>query len=420
MLKVLPGFVLVFALGLAATVAAQTYSPKKIRIEGAAGDTSDLLRIVNLQPGPLTKEQIETALQRLADTGLFSDLRYKVGADELVIIVVPDKAAEELPVRYANFVWWQSADLEKLVEARVPFFHGKLPLAGSLTDQVRLALETMLRDKGIDASVDTMPSTDVPGGPIVATMITIVRPRILVGNLHIVGAPPQASAESSAAMLKVHLEDFTFNQTPVAVKNGVTEIFRNAGYLDAAVGEPTFSPPREEPGRFWIDTNIALSGGFLYRVSRVQVQPAAPLSANDLQKIIAIKPGDAATALALGEQRSNLRDPYRKHGYLDAEATVDAQKDSAAHTIAYSFTMVPGQQYRVAGIDASALVFEEQSALAKNFHLAPNTLLDEDFVQSLGREIAALHSPRKITMFPRSDRANKTVVMLLRYVPAGK
>jgi hypothetical protein len=37
-------------------------------------------------------------------------------------------------VRFANFVWWQPAELEKLVEARVPLFHGELPINGSLMD----------------------------------------------------------------------------------------------------------------------------------------------------------------------------------------------------------------------------------------------------------------------------------------------
>ena len=250
-----------------------------------------------------------------------------------------------------TFVWWRPAELEMMVEAKVPLFHGELPLSGSLTEQVRFALEAILRDKGIDASVDTMPSTNVPNGPIVATMITIVRPRILVGNLQIASAPPQASAEASAATLKFHLEDLDLNETPVAVKNGVTEIFRNAGYLDAAAGEPSFSPPREEPGRDWIDVNVPLSGGFLYHVSRVEVHAAAPLSDNDLKKIVAINPADAAGAVARGEQRSRLREPYRKHGYLDAEAQVETQKDGANHTIAYSLNMVPGQQYRVSAID---------------------------------------------------------------------
>ena len=79
------------------TSAAQTYTTKKIRIEGAtATDTTELMRVVNLQPGAITKEQIEAALQRLGDTGLFTDLRYKIGADELVIIVTEAKTTQEL------------------------------------------------------------------------------------------------------------------------------------------------------------------------------------------------------------------------------------------------------------------------------------------------------------------------------------
>ena len=109
MLKVLSRLVFPCALGLSralVTAAAQTYTTKKIRIEGAANsgtDTAELMRVVDLQPGAITKEQIEAALQRLGDTGLFTDLRYKIGPDELIITVTEAKAAQELPIRYANF-----------------------------------------------------------------------------------------------------------------------------------------------------------------------------------------------------------------------------------------------------------------------------------------------------------------------------
>ena len=126
-------------------VFAQTYQPKVIRLEGAdALDRAEVLHLVNLPQGTsLSKQQIEAAMQRLADSGLFSDLSYTVGPDALTITVKPIAGAGALPVRYSNFVWWSPGELELLVEARVPLFHGKLPLTG----QLEAALASLLVEK---------------------------------------------------------------------------------------------------------------------------------------------------------------------------------------------------------------------------------------------------------------------------------
>ena len=80
---------------------------------------------------------IEAALQRIADTGLFADVGYTVNSDALVIKLTPSASSQLQPAHFSNFVWWQPAELESLLEASVPGYHGQLPLAGTLTDQVK-------------------------------------------------------------------------------------------------------------------------------------------------------------------------------------------------------------------------------------------------------------------------------------------
>ena len=140
---------LVFVFALAAGAAAQTYTPKQIHLEGAEGlDKGEILRTLKLQEGgPLSKADIEAALQRLADSGMFTDVSYTVNGTALTINVKQAAGAQALPVRFVNFVWWQPAELESVLEKRVPRFHGKLPLSGSLTDEVISALVSLLAEK---------------------------------------------------------------------------------------------------------------------------------------------------------------------------------------------------------------------------------------------------------------------------------
>src|ERR1700753_3764936 len=140
------------AITLSCSVAvAQTYVPKQIRIQGVnEADQPEILRILAIKPNtPISKTEIETALQRLADTGAYSDLSYAVDSSTLTVILKSSPDAELLPVRFSNFVWWKPEELETLLEARVPLFHGKIPAAGPLATEVCAALVALLAEKGI-------------------------------------------------------------------------------------------------------------------------------------------------------------------------------------------------------------------------------------------------------------------------------
>ncbi len=126
MFRLLRRFAVVGLFVCALHLVAQEYQPKAIRFEGApAEDQARLLAITGLTPGAkMTKEQIEAGLGKLADTGSFTDLSYTVNSQALVIKLGSSDDAGLLPVRFANFVWWTPEELERLVEAEVPIYHG--------------------------------------------------------------------------------------------------------------------------------------------------------------------------------------------------------------------------------------------------------------------------------------------------------
>ena len=53
------------------------------------------------------------------------------------------------------------------------------------------------------------------------------------------------------------------------------EIFRLAKLTWILLADISFSAPRKDGIRYWIDIDAPLSGGFLYHVSRVEVRRSA-------------------------------------------------------------------------------------------------------------------------------------------------
>ena len=203
-------------------------------------DQTEINRLVNLKPGtPITREQIEAAMQRLADSGLFADLSYKVDSNALVFVLEPIAGAQAQSVRFANFVWWRPGELEPLVEARVPLFRGKLPLTGQLTAQVETALSALLAEKGVpNARVEAMQST--LGG--IGVALTITQPPITLGDVRLTGIAPDTVDQINLIASRLAASEFDSAETPNTIVNNTLDTHRNAGYLDATVDPPVFAP----------------------------------------------------------------------------------------------------------------------------------------------------------------------------------
>jgi len=312
-------------------------------------------------------------------------------------------------VRYANFVWWQPDELEKLVEARVPLFQGKLAFNGTLTDQVEAALTTLLHEKGIDAKVEAM-----QGGT--GTILTITRPEILVGQTHVEGASPAFAAKLDGMGQSIAGQDFGIDETSRTIRQRLSDIYQDAGYLDVLNDAPTFAPPRKDMDRFLIDATVVVHPGEVYRITQIDLAAAPPLSAANLAKATEIKAGDPAGAAALRLAKGELAKAYQDRGYLDAFTSEETAKDSAAHTVAYSFHFTPGEVYHLAGVDTSALPPDVQQAFANDSKLKPGVVAGSDVRQEIVRILQEKNLLRGVKLQSDSDRAQHT----LRIVVAAK
>jgi outer membrane protein assembly factor BamA len=396
---------------------AQTYTPKFIHFEGSPGlDPAELLRQTGWHEGvPITKAEIEAGMQKLADTGAFTGLSYAVSDAALTVKLTSASGSQALPVRFANLVWWQPDELLKLLEARVPLFHGELPLTGSLTDQVQAALVDLLRDKGIpSAKVTSTLSTSQLGGSIDAVALSLTSPEVLVGETRFDGAIPSLQPQLTTFSRKLAGQDFDRLTMVETVRQTSAEIFEDAGYLDISNDPPVFSSPRKDLDHYVVDAEVTFHPGELYRISSIDLQPAAPMSTADLSKALNVKVGDVASAVALRLAENYLAQPYTQRAYLTAKAHADVRKDPSTHTVACTFTVDPGEQFRLASVDTTALPHAAQSQFAKLWHPTPGTLMDRSLQMVLADAVHQLPPPLHVTAQHELNAANHTDTVVLR------
>jgi outer membrane protein assembly factor BamA len=394
------------------TAPAQTYTPQTIRIDAPpAVDTAEALRIAALPTNaPLTKQQIEAALQRIADTGLFSDVGYTVDATALVIKLTPSASSQLQPAHFSNFIWWQPAELESLLEAAVPGYHGQLPVAGTLTDQVKAALVALLHAKGVDATVDAHEN----GFSADAVTLSIVSPSIVIGEVHLQNTLAPLLPQLKALQHRLHGEDFDIAETTKTVQDSVNDIYQNAGYLAVDTSAPTYSAPHKDLLTYAVDLSTSITPGEVYHVASISIHAQPPVSEADLAKAANIKIGDVASLAAQRLALSEMQQVYTSQGYFDAKVLFTLHQDNGVHTVEYACNFVPGEIYHFASIDTSALALDQQAAFARAFTVAPGAIANNDLRSAVSQALQSLHLSFPVGLNMVANSKNHTVKIILK------
>ena len=413
--------VLVLASAVPCLISAQTYNPKSIRFVSTDPsqhlDASELLRISGLQEGvPLTKDDIQAALEKLGDSGAFADLSYTVSDAALTIKLTPAAVQNQaLPIRFVNFVWWTHDELLHLLESRVPLFHGELPLQGNQTGQVEDALVALLRNKDIpDARVTALPSSPSPGEPMDGVALSISSPEILIGQIQFDGTVPEVTEKLTTLSNALADRSFDLREVETNLPDSAKAIFTDAGYLDATNDPLVFAVPRKDLGGYVVDVRVPMHAGPLFHIGSISIHPEPPLTDADLRAVLPFKTGDPASASDVRTAVSILAHLYGDHAYLQARASANLDKNVSNRTVAYSFTFSPGSPFHLASIDTSELPTELQQEFSSLWHGTPGQLVDKQFETNLRDTLEKLHTRLGIFVGAQRDPVAHSVVVILQ------
>jgi outer membrane protein assembly factor BamA len=366
--------ILSFLLLAAASASAQTLTPRTIAFDGAPQYApADLLALSGLSPGKVvSKEDIETAMHHLDDSGLFSGIQYTTGNFVLRFQLEPTAADHMRRVAYTNFAWYTNAELNAAIHSKLPLFTGVVPIDGDMAGKVTLALEAILKNRGIDATVKSIGSS---GGTL---DFGITSPRVVVGNLLVEDARLDSDASLTAVSSRVAGSDYVEGISAEALRKSLSDAYLDLGFLDETVGPIGHAIPRIERDRIAIDLTGTAKLGQQYKVSRlVEPGPSGGVTAKELDSAMQLKTGAIASRIELLSTVSRLQRAFTNHGFLDATTTVEPTKDGATHTIAYTFTTVPGELYRMRKLGFGAgTTSTQQSQLTQSWKLAKGAVYE--------------------------------------------
>ena len=370
-MKTLHAGLLGLALGVGCTAAmeGQSFSPKSISFEGAPDYTQEeLLKATQLAVGKaVTQADLDAVTQRLGDSGVFSDVNYQTAASGALVFTLKPLPADQMrAVEYGNFVMFRPEEIEPKVEQRVPLFRGRVPLSSPMQQSVERALDLMLKELGISATVTSIATS---GGKL---DLAISRPGVRVGSVEVTGADFGGMKALTEVRDRVVGTEYTEEFSGDGLRSNLLDAYRDMGYLDAAVSSMGHGPVQIGPDEITVSLLAKADAGSIYKVAKLGIPGVVPgVSADEIAGATQLKVGDPASRVRVLSTSARLTSVYSGHGYLDAKTTIEPVKDGLAHTMVYAFHEEPGEIYRMRGLGVRGLSEQQASAARGAWKLAP-------------------------------------------------
>ena len=299
---------------------------------------------------------------------------------------------QKFPYIFTNFVWWQDDELRTELKQRIPGLEDKIQLDSPMERRIRVALQTMLREKHVIAEVQSLePSTSSLVGPrdpeapppSIRFMNTAT---VIVSQLTFTGSPD--SAINLEKNIQVSFLGKPWPERDVFV-SGVRRELRSHGYLDADV-TMHHSPPQREDDHYAVAVEILVTPGPLYHVQSIHADGGPLLQGRDLSTFIRAGVGDVANNSVFGSLAGQLRALYWQKGYASVEIAADSKVDQKHALISYNLSVRPGPLYRLGKLTIQNLSPENEQRFRDIFPLKSGDVFDYLAVGRISRELGDL------------------------------
>jgi outer membrane protein assembly factor BamA len=359
------------------------YYPRIIEFRGVADyPQADLLAASQLKPGgEYTVPQMSAHGKLVMDTGLFSKISYTFDGVRLIYNLVP--SPDLIGIKNVNLPLATGKELDDRLHARVPLYRGKVPGESGILDEVRAALEKMLAEKGITATVQAAAIAGTDAAKTPAMNFSIADPAVEVGAISINGQPASAlDARFAKEIAKITGSAYDTAATPDQIAAAVARFYHGKGYVDARIDVKP-ADPVVSADAIHIPFAVVAEPGKPYTLTGIDLAPGLLLTQAEFDKIANIHPGDPAdarhvqTGLAVLEQRYHIR------GQVGAKIHAEPTLDRAQATVHYHVSVDPGPVYTMGKLSVANVGPELTEAMVKAWSLHPGDTFNESAVLRL-------------------------------------
>jgi outer membrane protein insertion porin family len=392
----------------------------------------EILAASGLQIGQNAADgDFKEVVQRLGDSGLFSDVSYSYSFSDagvkLELQLADTDKSKLVPAHFENFVWFTDDELLAALRTRVPLFKQLLPLTGRLPDRVSEALQSILSDKQFPGRVDYLREGDESGGPLKAIVYRIEEVDIRIRNVEFPGASPDQAALLTTAAARLTGAEYTRATLAAAAKYDFLPVYLQRGYLKATFGlsdahvvpqtAPTPAADAQGPAELEVDAIVPVTPGKIYSTSSVEWKGNSAIATGELATLLHMPIGQPADAVRLLHDIENVSKLYRSRGYMMAQIKPEAQFDDGKtendkSTVRYDLSVVEGDLYRMGEFEITGLDTQARARMVAAWTLRTGDPYNAEYPKKFLEDTGSL-LPRGVqwatTVHESPDAKDKTV-----------
>jgi outer membrane protein insertion porin family len=340
----------------------------------------------------IRRTDFQAAADHLSELGWFANVQYRFSAkgnDVKLEFQLED--AHTVPVSFDNFPWFTDDEMTQAVKKDVPLFDGTSPTTGNVPNAIASALAKLLDARKLPDTVEhTLVETTQDPGTVQRFTITGVSIKIasieftdsLAKNDH--GLEASLSALVGKPYSRYQVALFNFEQVrPLYLQHG----FLRVRFPPAQV-RFTGAPQGPVPDSILVVDPI--EPGVLYTWGGVTWSGHTILTAQDLNRLVDLKPGDTADGVRLQAMWERVRTEYARRGYLEASIQPDETFDATRPVASYRAAITEGRQYRMGDLVLTGLSVEGERRIRAAWKIPAGDVLDrtyfDDFVEKGAKE----------------------------------
>jgi outer membrane protein assembly factor BamA len=335
-------------------------------------------------------DAVEAAANRLLESGLFDNLSYKLKGttDKSVLTFEVIERKWTMPVSFDNFVWFTAEELTAAVRRKLPAFDGTAPEAGGVTEQIKQALEELLRERKIEGAVEYTLSADASGRRV-EHLFSVKGPGLRVCKLNFAGA--RAVPEELLVTKSGGIFDNDYSRAYVGgfVESSLLPLYHERGYLRAAFGPPKVTPEASPDCGRGVAVTFPVDEGSIYVWDKAVWEGASGLTAQELDAALGMRAREVANAVKIAKGLGLVRRAYGRKGYLGASIKPETEYDDTARSVSYRFRVDEGAQYRMGELSITGLDEVATNNLRGRWRLLHREVYDEGYLDEFGKKSVA-------------------------------
>jgi len=359
------------------------YYPRIIQFTGVPEYTqNDLLAIAQLKPGgEYTVPQMTAHGKLLMDTGLFSKISYTFNGVFLVYTLAP--SPDLIPIKNANLPLPSGKELNDLLSARIPLYHGMVPGEGGVCEQVRTELEKMLAEKGLQATVTATAIAGTDAAKTVAMHYAIAEPAVKVGTITVNGGSArEIDIFFGKRLAKISGTVYESGASEEQIRATVAKFYSGNAYVDAKI-DVKMQAALSTANSIQLPFSVAVTPGKQYTLTGITAAPGLLMTQAEMDQLIHKKPGNLADFDHVQSPLSALEMRYHRKGQVAAKIHATPTLNRAASSVHYNVTVNPGPVYRMGKLDIAQIQPDIATNIMTAWKLQPGAVFDEAAILQL-------------------------------------